>query len=139
MIAPILALALQAAVTSAALSLEARAAPTITASGGTFVGATSGTVQQFYGIPFAEPPYATFLSFARSVLIWFHTSVGNLRFRLPKGITSYNGTIDATNYGPSCPQQAVSLPIVQGLAAEAIDYLVNSIFGQVFPLHRPDS
>ncbi|KAF6755849.1 carotenoid ester lipase [Ephemerocybe angulata] len=115
MIAPILALALQAAVTSAAPSLEARAAPTITASGGNFVGATSGTVQQFYGIPFAEPP------------------VGNLRFRLPKGITSYNGTIDATNYGPSCPQQAVSLPIVQGLAAEAIDYLVNSIFGQVFP------
>ncbi|KAF5319917.1 hypothetical protein D9611_011051 [Ephemerocybe angulata] len=116
MIAPILiALALQAAVTSAAPSLEARAAPTITVSGGTFVGATSGTVQQFYGIPFAEPP------------------VGNLRFRLPKGITSYNGTIDATNYGPSCPQQAVSLPIVQGLAAEAIDYLVNSIFGQVFP------
>lgn len=60
-------------------------------------------------------------------------SVGNLRFRLPKGITSYSGTVDARAYGPSCPQQAVSLPLVSGLVAEATDYLVNSIFGQIFP------
>lgn len=115
MIAPILvALALQAAVSSAAPN-QVRAPPTVTASGGTFVGKTKDDVQQFYGIPFAEPP------------------VGNLRFRLPVPILSYNGTIDASEYGPSCPQQAVSLPLVDGLAREATDYLINSIFGQIFP------
>ncbi|RXW22492.1 hypothetical protein EST38_g3355 [Candolleomyces aberdarensis] len=109
-------LALQASITSAAPSPvvhEARqSGPRISVAGGTFVGTTSGSVQKFLGIPFAAPP------------------VGNLRFRLPQPISTYNGTIDATKYGPSCPQQALSLPIVSGLAAEATEYIVNSIFGQ---------
>ncbi|KAJ2924128.1 hypothetical protein H1R20_g12974, partial [Candolleomyces eurysporus] len=109
-------LALQASIISAAPSPvvhEARqSGPRISVAGGTFVGTTSGSVQKFLGIPFAAPP------------------VGNLRFRLPQPISTYNGTIDATKYGPSCPQQALSLPIVSGLAAEATEYIVNSIFGQ---------
>jgi hypothetical protein len=32
------------------------AAPTVTLDDGTFTGATSGSVSQFLGIPFAQPP-----------------------------------------------------------------------------------
>ncbi|KAF8955263.1 carotenoid ester lipase precursor [Flammula alnicola] len=67
------------------------------------------------GIPFAQPP------------------VGDLRYQLPQTIPAYNGTHDATSFGPSCGQQAVDLPIVTGLVAEAADYIVNSIYGQIFP------
>ncbi|KDR82548.1 hypothetical protein GALMADRAFT_134147 [Galerina marginata CBS 339.88] len=91
------------------------AAPTVQLDGGTFTGTTSGSVQKFLGIPFAKPP------------------VGDLRYRLPQTIPAYNGSFDATNFGPSCGQQSITLPIVQGLAAEAVDYIVNSIFGQIFP------
>lgn len=37
-----------------------------------------------------------------------------------------------SNLRCSCPQQAINLP-VQGLVAEAVDYVLNSIYGQVFP------
>ena len=32
------------------------AAPTVTLDNGTFMGTTSGSVSQFLGIPFAQPP-----------------------------------------------------------------------------------
>ncbi|KAH7872260.1 carotenoid ester lipase precursor [Lentinula edodes] len=35
--------------------------------------------------------------------------------------------------GPACPQQTIDLPILTGLAAETIDFIVNSIYGFVFP------
>lgn len=56
------ALALQAVVTitsaAPAPADEARglSGPTVSTSGGTFVGNAEGDVHQFYGIPFAEPP-----------------------------------------------------------------------------------
>ncbi|PPQ85181.1 hypothetical protein CVT25_004188 [Psilocybe cyanescens] len=89
--------------------------PTVQLDSGTFTGVNDGLVQKFLGIPFAKPP------------------VGDLRYRLPQSIPPYNGSHDATNFGPSCGQQAVDLPIVQGLVADATDFLVNSIFGQIFP------
>ncbi|KAH6916593.1 carotenoid ester lipase [Coprinopsis sp. MPI-PUGE-AT-0042] len=46
-----------------------------------------GTIDKFLGIPFAQPP------------------VGDLRFRLPAKINSYNESFDATQYGFSCIQQ----------------------------------
>ncbi|KAH9480374.1 Lipase 1 [Psilocybe cubensis] len=90
-------------------------APTVKLDSGTFIGVNDGSVQKFLGIPFAQPP------------------VGDLRYRLPQAIPPYNGSHDATKFGPSCGQQAIDLPIVQGLVADAADFLVNSIFGQIFP------
>ncbi|KAF5350591.1 hypothetical protein D9756_008678 [Leucocoprinus leucothites] len=93
------------------------AAPAVTVKldGATVTGKTSGSVQEYLGIPFAEPP------------------VGNLRFRLPQPITTYNGTITATAYGPSCPQQAFTLPILEGLPQQIVDDLVNGVFSAIFP------
>ncbi|KAH9475407.1 putative secreted lipase [Psilocybe cubensis] len=89
--------------------------PFVTLGSATFVGETSGTVQRFLGILFAQPP------------------VGNLRYHLPQPITYMNGSYDAKKYGPSCGQQSVGLPLLSGLTAEAVNYVINSIFGQVFP------
>ncbi|KAJ7046421.1 Alpha/Beta hydrolase protein [Mycena alexandri] len=92
------------------------AAPTVTLDAGTFTGTVSSIhTQSFLGIPFAQPP------------------VGDLRFRLPVANSAYNGTHSATAFGPGCPQQAVTLPILTGLPEEVIDDVVNSIFGTVFP------
>ncbi|KAK0222165.1 carotenoid ester lipase precursor [Armillaria fumosa] len=100
-------------VTSAVIS--SRAGPTVTLDSATFTGTTSGSVSKFLGIPFAQPP------------------TGGRRFRLPEAHPAYNGTYDASAFGPSCPQQAVKLPILTGLPAEVVDYVVNSIFSAVLP------
>lgn len=62
-------------------------------------------------------------------------SVGNLRFNLPVAVDPYNGTQTVTSYGPGCPQQAVDLPQPDslGLAADAIDYIVNSVYNVISP------
>ncbi|VDC05627.1 unnamed protein product [Peniophora sp. CBMAI 1063] len=92
-----------------------RAAPTVTLDDGTFTGAASGTVNKWLGIPFAKPP------------------VGDLRFNLPEAVDPYTGTYTVTAYGPACPQQSVDLPLISGLAGDAIDFIVNTIYGAVFP------
>ncbi|KAF9016577.1 alpha/beta-hydrolase [Hymenopellis radicata] len=100
----------QAGVTLAAV-VSSRAAPTVTldALSATVIGAASGNVSKFLGIPFGQPPC------------------------LPEAVGAYTGTIDATVFGPSCPQQAVKLPVLTGLPQETVDYVVNSIFSDVLP------
>ncbi|KAK0460006.1 carotenoid ester lipase precursor [Desarmillaria tabescens] len=100
-------------VTSAVIS--SRAAPSVTLDSATFAGTTSGSVSKFLGIPFAQPP------------------TGDRRFRLPETLPAYNGSYDASAFGPSCPQQAVKLPILTGVPAEVVDYIVNSIFTAILP------
>ncbi|EMD39896.1 hypothetical protein CERSUDRAFT_150639 [Gelatoporia subvermispora B] len=89
--------------------------PTVTLDAGTFVGATEGASDVFLGIPFAQPP------------------VGDLRFRLPVANDAYNGTFDATSFGLACPQQALTLPLISGPVAQAIDFIINTIYDIVQP------
>lgn len=56
----------------------------------TTAGQNNDTVYQFLNIPFAKPP------------------VGDLRFRQPVEYGQWNGTLDATKYGPSCFQDVNS-------------------------------
>lgn len=61
---------------------------------GTVYGLINGThpdVAQFLGIPYAEPP------------------TGNRRWTAPAA-KAPSGTIDATKFGPSCPQYDTSIP-----------------------------
>ncbi|KAH8155183.1 uncharacterized protein LAJ45_00192 [Morchella importuna] len=62
-------------------------APTVTIKNGTIAGnyLPSFGIDEFFSIPFAAPP------------------VGNLRFRHPQPPSKWNGTLDATEHGPSCP------------------------------------
>lgn len=82
---------------------------TVKLDGATAVGTSDGTVTQFLGIPFAEPPYV-------SVYVLFlydgaddgvSDSVGKLRLQLPQPIRKYSGTIDATTFGNQCLQQTI--------------------------------
>ncbi|TFY69725.1 hypothetical protein EVG20_g3020 [Dentipellis fragilis] len=80
-----------------------------------FFGQASGKVNKFLGIPFAQPP------------------TGDLRFRLPKPNYPYSGTQTVTAFGPSCPQQDITIPIPAGLTQDAVDFLVNTVYGSIFP------
>ncbi|KAK0460036.1 carotenoid ester lipase precursor [Desarmillaria tabescens] len=107
-------LGFQACIVASAV-ISSRTGPTVTLDSATFTGTTSGVVSKFLGIPFAQPP------------------TGDRRFRLPETLPAYNGSYDATDFGPSCPQQAIRLPILTGIPAEAVDYLVDSIYDVVLP------
>lgn len=65
--------------------------PTATLDQATVSGVSTSGVHKFLGIPYASPP------------------VNDLRFRPPMSISSYNGSINAQNFGYSCPQQNASL------------------------------
>ena len=45
----------------------------------------------------------------------------------------YNGTQTVASFGPACPQQSVTLPIVSGLVQEAIDFILNGIYQVITP------
>ncbi|PIL35136.1 hypothetical protein GSI_02925 [Ganoderma sinense ZZ0214-1] len=92
-----------------------RAAPSIQLDDGTFIGTSDGTVDRFLGIPFGKPP------------------TGNLRFNLPAAVDPYNGTHAVTSFGPACPQQAVTLPVVSGLVQEVVDLILNGVYQVITP------
>lgn len=62
-------------------------AQTVSTQFGQVVGATSGTIKQFLGIPFAKPP------------------VGNLRWKAPQNPDSWGSPLTTTAFAPECPQK----------------------------------
>lgn len=38
-----------------------------------------------------------------------------------------------TSFGDACPQQSIKLPVLTGLAADAVDFITDSIYDAVFP------
>ncbi len=58
----------------------------VAVDGGKVAGAAEGDVAIFKGIPFAAAP------------------VDDLRWKPPQPVTSWNGTYEATDFGPDCPQ-----------------------------------
>ncbi|KAF8838649.1 hypothetical protein BDN67DRAFT_982358 [Paxillus ammoniavirescens] len=73
-------------------------------------GKPSEFVNEFIGIPFAQPP-------------------------CPKLYPPYDSSrgVSATAYSPAYRQQAIKFPIVSGLPAETLDYLTNTICSAVTP------
>ncbi|KAJ6495967.1 sterol esterase [Mycena vulgaris] len=73
-----------------ASGFSATATPLVSLPYGTFRGLTTGNLTKFLGVPFAHAP----------------------RFELPKSPTVLHGVQNATEFGPACPQQALTpLPI----------------------------
>ncbi|KAI1186408.1 sterol esterase [Nemania serpens] len=79
-----------AAAPMASAPLEERATASVVTSQGTIVGTSLLGIENFAGIPFAEPP------------------VGNLRLRPPQRLTKALGTFNAAGVGPACPQMFFS-------------------------------
>ena len=120
----------------AAAAPTKRASPTVTLDDGTFTGVASGKVNKWLGIPFAKPPYVPHLvghPHHSSTDSYMPPRVDDLRFNLPEPVDPYTGTYTVTAFGPACPQQSVDLPLINGLAGDAIDFIVNTIYGVIFP------
>ncbi|KAH9941670.1 alpha beta-hydrolase [Epithele typhae] len=64
--------------------------PTVKLDEATVTGVRGNNVEKFLGIPFAAAP----------------------RFDLPQPIEAYTKSFTATKYGPACPQQAITLPLL---------------------------
>ncbi|KAF2968037.1 hypothetical protein GQX73_g5543 [Xylaria multiplex] len=104
--------------------LEERATVSVVTPQGTIVGTSAGGVENFAGIPFADPP------------------VGNLRLRPPQRRTKSLGTFDASGAGPSCPQfffsvegdllpsllgQLINTPLLQTVTGQTEDCLTMRV------------
>ncbi|KDR70958.1 hypothetical protein GALMADRAFT_271402 [Galerina marginata CBS 339.88] len=74
------------AVVLATFGLASAAPPIVRLDAAVVTGFSNGTINKFLGIPFAEAP----------------------RFRLPRLTQSYIGHINATAFGPTCPQQLLT-------------------------------
>jgi para-nitrobenzyl esterase len=62
--------------------------PIVSTASGAVQGTTAGGVDEYLGIPYAAPP------------------VGSLRWEPPAPPASWSGTLQATSFGPHCPQAA---------------------------------
>lgn len=115
---------------SLAVPHQRASTPTVTIAypQATIVG-LSGSVEQFPGIPFAQPP------------------VGSLRLKPPQAITAPLGKIDATANGKACPQFTFSDSINDAIPTAEIGLLLDTPLFQtisdagedclVLNVHRP--
>ncbi|EIW58877.1 carotenoid ester lipase precursor [Trametes versicolor FP-101664 SS1] len=95
--------------TPLALAAAASTVPTVTLDEGTIVGTSDGFLDQFLGIPFAQPP------------------VGKLRLQLPVPVSPYSGIVNATAIGNQCFQQALPAPPVPSGAPSEIGQFLQAI------------
>ncbi|GAA5898791.1 hypothetical protein JCM6882_004000 [Rhodosporidiobolus microsporus] len=87
------------------------AQPSVSTTYGTWLGATSSSIDSFKAIPFAEPP------------------IGDLRFGAPVKATKEYGSYDATKWGKSCPQlnlaNGVFPSFFNDLAQDLLDWVTG--------------
>ncbi|KAF8637278.1 hypothetical protein AX17_002931 [Amanita inopinata Kibby_2008] len=81
----------------------------------TFTGTSNGIVNEFLGIPYAQPP------------------VGDLRFRLPQALGPYTGRHDASKFGPSCTQLTREVPQVPNVTQGVLDFLNYTLWNESTP------
>jgi len=83
--------------------------PVVTLSYRSFRGQVVGQTTQFLGMPFAAPPYVT-TYYVVSLIAYLLHSIGERRFGFPEPPIHFNETKNATEFGASCPQQAIQVP-----------------------------
>ena len=84
----------------------AQGGPVVGTTNGAVRGTSSGSVNEFLGIPYAAPP------------------VGALRWQPPQSAANWSGVRDATRFAPHCPQSASPF----GLASTSEDCLFLNVF-----------
>ncbi|OJT04264.1 Lipase 4 [Trametes pubescens] len=105
-----MALLLKSIVFATPLALAAAStSPTVTLDKGTVVGTSDGFLDQFLGIPFAQPP------------------IGDLRLQLPVPVSPYSGVINATAPGNQCFQQVLPVPPVPSGSPPEISQFLQAI------------
>ncbi|KAJ8691273.1 hypothetical protein PTI98_010862 [Pleurotus ostreatus] len=73
------------------------------------IGTSTGRITKYLGIPYAKPP------------------IGDRRLRLPEPNSPYFGVLDATVYGPACPQHRPGgFPIPTAVGSDVLDLFVNT-------------
>jgi len=81
--------------------------PTVHTKEGRVIGSTVGAINEFLGIPYAEPP------------------VGNLRWKPSKQHAPWTNVLNATAFGPTCAQ-ITTLGVFAGPANNNEDCLAES-------------
>ncbi|KAF9643417.1 sterol esterase [Thelephora ganbajun] len=92
-----------------AVAIRRAGGPVVSLNYATIEGASTGGVDKFLGIPYAQPP------------------VGNLRFRRPRPPLPSSDTILATTFGNACPQQNYTLPFIPNLNYTALVTFVSKV------------
>lgn len=93
---------------------DSNTGPVVQLSYGSFQGNATADLEEFLGIPFAAPPYASYSIFFRAYThsyVLFLKSVGNLRFAPPEPPLTFSGVRQTTKFGNACPQQAMNTSI----------------------------
>ncbi|KAJ7785270.1 carotenoid ester lipase precursor [Mycena maculata] len=89
-------------------ALASDAVPTVSLPYGTFQGFSDGNLTMFLGVPFAQAG----------------------RFEAPSAPKVFKGVQDATEFGPACPQQSLSIPLFgsSGFPSISEDCLSINVF-----------